>query len=173
MTIFELVRQEVTAEDVARLYGLRFGRNGRAVCPWHDDHHPDLRFYENGTCFCFACHAGGDAVALAAQILGLTPKEAAERIRSDYHLDQPISSRPDPTTKIKAKQRRDEDERFNTRWGYLCDVLHEADAELPRYDQETAWDNPRFVAVLKARSLADEQLNVMETCNGTERVYQQ
>ena len=48
MTVFELVRQEVTAEDVARLYGLKFGRNGRAVCPWHSDHHPDLRFYENG-----------------------------------------------------------------------------------------------------------------------------
>lgn len=31
MTIFELVRQEVTAEAVARLYGLQIGRNGRAA----------------------------------------------------------------------------------------------------------------------------------------------
>ena len=46
-------------------------------------------------------------------------------------------------------------------WGFLCDVVHEADAELPRYDRETAWDNPRFVAVLKARARADEQLNQM------------
>ena len=37
MTVFELVKQEVTAEDVARLYGLKFGRSGRATCPWHDD----------------------------------------------------------------------------------------------------------------------------------------
>ncbi|MBR3237223.1 MAG: hypothetical protein IKF99_02145 [Oscillospiraceae bacterium] len=163
MTIFELVRQEVTAENVARLYGLRFGRNGRAVCPWHDDHNPDLRFYGNGTCFCFACHAGGDAVALAAQILSLSPKEAAERLRADFHLDQPISNRPDPATTAEAKQRRDAHDRFNKQWGFLCDVLHEADAELPRYDKETAWDTPRFVAVLKARTLADERLNVMET----------
>lgn len=89
MTVFELVRQEVTAEAVARLYGLKFGRNVRAVCPWHSDHHPDLAFSLNGTAYCHACHAGGDAVALAAQILGLTPKEAAERLRSDFHLDQP------------------------------------------------------------------------------------
>ena len=102
MTIFELVRQEVTAEDVARLYDLKFGRNGRAICPWHSDHHPDLAFYPDGTAYCHACHRGGDAVALAAQILGLTPKEAAERLRSDFHLDQPINNRPDPATTAKA-----------------------------------------------------------------------
>ena len=167
MTVFELVRQEVTAEDVARLYGLKFGRNGRAVCPWHDDHHPDLRFYENGTCFCFACHAGGDAVALAAQILGLTPKEAAERLRSDFHLDQPISNRPDPTTTAKARERRDERDRFNKRWSFLCRAVHEADAELAGFDKDTAWDNPRFRAVLEARCRADELLNLLwETKHG-------
>ena len=73
--------------------------------------------------------------------------DAAERLRQDFHLDTPTSSRPDPTTKVKARQRRDENERFNKRWGFLCDVVHEADAELPRYDRETAWDNPRDTAI--------------------------
>lgn len=162
MTVFELVRQEVTAEDAARLYGLRFGRSGRAYCPWHDDgNHPALKFLDGGTCYCHSCHAHGDATAITAQMLGITPMEAAERIRADFHLDTPTSSRPNPTTKVKAKQRRDENERFNKKWGFLCDVVREADAELPRYDRETAWDNPRFVAVLKARTLADEQLHLM------------
>lgn len=162
MTVFELVRQEVTAEDAARLYGLRFGHSGRAFCPWHDDgKHPALKFLDSGTCYCHACHAHGDATAITAQMLGITQKEAAERLRADFHLGTPTTSRPDPTTRAKAKQRRDAREQFNKRWGFLCDVVHEADAELPSYDKETAWDTPRFVAVLKARALADEQLNLM------------
>ena len=165
MTVFELVRQEVTAEAAARLYGLKFGQNGRAVCPWHDDHRPDLRFYDDGTCYCFACHAGGDAIALTEQIFSLTPKAAAERLRQDFHLDQPISDRPDPTATAKAKQRRDERESERKRWGFLCDVVRQADAELRRFNPETAWDNPRFVAVLKAMARADEQLNIMWETN--------
>ena len=94
-------------------------------------------------------------------MLGLSPKVAAERLRQDFHLDAPTDNRPDPTARAKASQRRDENERFNKRWGFLCDVVHEADAELPRYDRETAWDNPRFVAVLRARAREEEQLNQM------------
>ena len=170
MTLFELVQQEVTAEAAAKLYGLRIDRSGRGYCAWHDDgKHAALKFYPDGTCYCFSCHAGGDATAITAQMLGITPKEAAERIRADFHLDTPTTSRPDPTTMAKAKQRRDAKERFNKRWGFLSDVIHEANAELPRYDPETAWDNPRFVAVLKACARADMQLNLMwETMkNGT------
>ena len=169
MTIFEQVRQSVTAEDAARLYGLDFGRNGRAICPWHDDHRPDLRFYDDGTCYCFACHAGGDAVALTAQVLGLSAKDAAERLLRDFRLAQPTTDRPDPAARQRARQRREQRERLDREWGFLCDVVREADAELPRYDRETAWDNPRFVAVLKARARAGERLNQMwETMrNGT------
>jgi hypothetical protein len=51
-------------------------------------------------------------------MLGVTAKDAAERLRQDFHLDTPTSRRPDPTTKVKAKQRRYENERFNKRWGF-------------------------------------------------------
>lgn len=58
--LFDAVRDGVTAEAAAHFYGLQFGRNGRAVCPWHDDHSPDLAFYDGGArCYCHACHGGG------------------------------------------------------------------------------------------------------------------
>ena len=162
VTVFELVRQEVTAEAAARLYGLRFDRGGRGFCPWHDDgKHPALKFLDDGNCYCHSCHASGDATAITAQMLGLTPKQAAERIRTDFHLDTPTSSRPDPTTKVKTQQRQEQRDVERRRWSFLCNVVHQADEELTRYSQETAWDNPRFVAVLRARARADEQLNIM------------
>lgn len=162
MTVFQLVRQEVTAEAAARLYGLKFDKSGRGFCPWHDDgKHAALQFFDDGGCFCHSCNQHGDATAITAQMLGVTAKDAAERLRQDFHLDTPTSSRPDPTTKVKAKQRREQRDVERRRWSFLCNVVHQADEELTRYSQETAWDNPRFVAVLRARARADEQLNIM------------
>ena len=158
MTLFDLIRREVAAEDAAKVYGLPFGRNGRARCPWHEDHNPDLKFYPDGTCYCFACHAGGDATALTAQIFGMGQLEAAERLREDFHLDQPIDDRPMPTA---ARQRRDQREQQRGKWIFLCDVVHEADALLTTFPAETAWNNPVFRAVLMARARADEQLDMM------------
>ena len=86
-TLFDAVRNAVTAEETARAYGLAFGRNGRALCPWHADTHPDLAFYDGGArCYCHACHAGGDSIALTAQLFGLSPLEAARKLNADFHL---------------------------------------------------------------------------------------
>lgn len=169
MNIFALIRQEVTAEDAARLYGLEFGRNGRARCPWHDDHNPDLKFLSSGLCYCHACHKSGDAVALTAQMLGVTPREAAERLRHDFHLDAPTTNRPDPTASAKVQQRRDERNKERRRWGFLCEVARQADAELRRFDRETAWDSPRFVSLLKAMALTNDALDNLWGTNGDER----
>ena len=160
MTGFELIKREVTARDAAKLYGLRFDRSGRGFCPFHDDgKHAALKFFDDGGFYCHACHVSGDATAIVAQMLGVDAKVAAEQIRRDFHLDQPTTSRPDPSTKARAKQRRDDREALNRLWDFLCSVIHEANKELPRYDPEAAWNNPRFVSVLEARTRADMMLN--------------
>lgn len=161
MTIFELIREEVSARQVAELYGLRFDKSGRGFCPWHDDgKHAALKFFDDGRgCYCHACHMHGDAVSLAAQMLGLSEMEAAERIRQDFHLDTPIDNRPDPLTKVKAQKRRDAKAEFNRRWGYLCDVVHEADAKLAQYTPDTI--DSEFDLLLGVRCKADQELNLM------------
>ena len=160
MTIFELIRQEVTAEDAGRLYGLRFDRSGRAFCPWHDDgHHAALQFFADGGCYCHSCHQHGDAVGLTAQILGLTPREAAERLRQDFHLDKPVTTRPDPSTTAKRKRQQEEREARRKRWGLLCDVCREADDRLRQFTPETI--TPEFDAILAARCKADTELNIL------------
>lgn len=81
--LFERIRERVTARDAAAMYGLEIGRSGRARCPWHDDKHPDLAFYDE-RCYCHACHEGGDAVALTAKLYGLTPLDAARKVNVDF-----------------------------------------------------------------------------------------
>ena len=51
MNVFEAVKQSVTTRQAAEHYGIRVGRNGMCVCPFHDDKNPsmkvDRRFYPN------------------------------------------------------------------------------------------------------------------------------
>lgn len=157
MTIFELIRAEIPAEAAARLYGLRFDRRGRAFCVWHDDgRHAALAFYGE-RCYCHSCHQGGDATALTAQLLGLSMKEAAERLRQDFHLDAPVSIRPDPVASAKAKAREDECAARGRRWNFLCEVVREADAKLATFTPATI--TPDFDRILAARVRANHELD--------------
>ena len=118
-----------------------------------------MQFFRDGRCYCHSCHEYGDATALTAQILGLSAVKAAQRIRADFHLDQPVDRRPDPSTKAKAKRRRDEKAARDKRWNYLCDVVREADERLAKYTPQTA--NAEFDVILAARCNADLELDLM------------
>lgn len=160
MTIFELVRQEVTAKQAAELYGLKIDRAGRGFCPWHDDgKHAALQFFDDGYCYCHSCHQYGDATALVAQMFGKTDKAAAEQIKRDFHLDQPVDNRPDPNTKLRRKEKQQRKALENHRWNKLCEAVQEADVRLAQYTPETA--DAEFDMILAIRCRADQELNLM------------
>ena len=160
MTIFELVKENVTARQAAERYGLRFDRTGRGFCPWHDDgRHAALQFFRDGCCYCHSCHQGGDATALVAQMLGVSEKEAAKQICSDWALKGPITARPELTTQIKAKAEKALKSAFAARWKHLCEVVREADEKLATFSPETA--GTEFEMILAARNRANEELDIM------------
>jgi len=160
MSIYDKIREHVSARDAAIAYGLTFGHGGRAVCPWHKDHHPDLNFYPNGTCYCFACHNGGDAVALVAQIYGLPMKEAAEKINADFHLGIEPEERIRQYGPSKLQLQREKEARDRKRWGELCDTVRECAAKLKQYPAEKAWDK-EFIMLMKVMTRASDELDVM------------
>ena len=162
MMLFDEIGKRVTARAAAEFYGLRISRGGRALCPWHDDHKPDLAFY-GPRCFCFSCHAGGDAVALTAQLHGLSMLNAAQKINTDFRLGLNLDAPTQPTGPTEAQRRQVQRELDLRRWGVLCEVVREADARLRMLDGEgdKAWKNPRFVTALEARSRAELALDNM------------
>ena len=93
--LFRRCREAVTAEDAARVYGLRIDRKGKAVCPFHDDHRPSMTFH-NGRFRCWACGASGNAIDLTAHLLGVDALSAVRRLDADFHLclplDRPLSA---------------------------------------------------------------------------------
>ena len=169
MTLFDAIRERVTARDAAEVYGLYFGRNRRARCPWHDDDNPDLTFYANGTCYCHACHNGGDAVALTAQIFGLSMIEAAKKVNADFHLGLDAEKPVSVIVRNQIEQRRQEREKAveakRREWSFLCDVKHEAErqadavvSKLKPNEFDKAWDDPKFCRALKYLSRVENDL---------------
>ena len=66
MNVFEAVKQSVTTRQAAERYGIRVGKNGMAVCPFHNDKNPsmkvDRRFH------CFGCQADGAVIDFVSRL---------------------------------------------------------------------------------------------------------
>ena len=84
MNLFETVRTNVKAIDVVSMAGLKPNRSKMICCPLHNDKHPSMKV--DRRYFCFGCGAKGDAVDFVANCYGLSLKEAAEKIISDFGL---------------------------------------------------------------------------------------
>ena len=84
MNLFETVRTNVKAIDVALMTGFQPNRSKMICCPFHNDKHPSMKV--DRRYFCFGCGVKGDAVDFVANYYGLSLKEAAEKIISDFGL---------------------------------------------------------------------------------------
>ena len=84
MRLFDAVREEATAYDVAVNYGLRPNRAKMICCPFHQDKHPSMKV--DRRYYCFGCGAHGDAIDFVANLYGIGMKEAAIKIATDFHI---------------------------------------------------------------------------------------
>ncbi len=84
MRLFDAVREEATAYDVAVNYGLKPNRAKMICCPFHQDKHPSMKVDKRY--YCFGCGAHGDAIDFVANLYGIGMKEAAIKIATDFHI---------------------------------------------------------------------------------------
>ena len=77
-------------EEVAEKLGIRVVRH-KALCPFHDDRHPSLRF--KGNRFkCFSCGESGDVIDLVQRYLNIGFKEAVEWMYNGQTQSSPGAS---------------------------------------------------------------------------------
>ena len=79
----EILKDTVSAQEAARLWGYNPGRNGTIICPFHGDRDASLHLWpgRRGWC-CFGCHAGGSVIDLVMHLEGVNFAEAV-RILDD------------------------------------------------------------------------------------------
>ena len=162
-TLFETIRQKVTARQAADLYGLPVNRYGKALCPWHNDKNPSLSFDKRtGRCKCFSCNAGGGAVDLAAALLHISPLEAAKRIDADFSLHCEDAQNKPPSPKGEISQTHYKREEESKQYSVLCDKQHILRNILAKYTPETSENSDEFWTALQELAKVQTELLMME-----------
>ena len=108
MTLFEQVKECVTARQAAEHYGIKVKGNGMACCPFHKDRHPSMK--ADKIYHCFACGVGGDAIDFTARLFGISQYEAAKKLVEDFGLDIKVGNRSKyertPRSRASLKQKQ-------------------------------------------------------------------
>ena len=150
-SVFEVVKQSVTAREAAEHYGIAVGRGGMACCPFHDDRHPsmkvDTRFH------CFGCGADGDVIDFTARLYDLPPREAAEKLAQDFGLSYDSKAPPRRSYVRQKSEAQVRKEKREHGWRVLTGYYHllrkwEADYS-PKTPDEAP--HPRFLEAIQKK----------------------
>ena len=150
-SVFEVVKQSVTAREAAELYGIAVGRGGMACCPFHDDRHPsmkvDTRFH------CFGCGADGDVIDFTARLYDLSPKEAAEKLALDFGLAYDSQAPPRRRYVRQKTEAQKLNEKREHGWRVLADYYHLLRKWETDYSPKTPDEDPhpRFVEAIQKK----------------------
>lgn len=101
MNLFQNVKYGANCREAAERYGVSINRQGKALCPFHNDRHPSL-YVADDHFYCFACGAHGDVIDFAANFFDLPLYEAAQRLAADFGVD---ANQP-PTKEVLEKRRQ-------------------------------------------------------------------
>lgn len=105
----EEIRKRVSFRDAAERYGVAFGANGAAVCPFHAEKTASFKV-KGGYGHCFGCGWNGDVIALVRELLGLNFPGAVAQLNADFALGLPIGRRETLRERREANRRKAERE---------------------------------------------------------------
>lgn len=97
----------ISITEVARRLGdslWRMGTLQKTCCPWHEDKHPSLTFYERtgeNHCHCFSCGQGGDVIAYVMQHEHWTFSEACQWLSAKFGISKLHKGSPIPQRKAR------------------------------------------------------------------------
>ena len=96
MSIFQSVKESVTARQAAEQYGLKVDRNGMVCCP-----------------FRFACGAKGDVITFTGKLFGMSPYEAAKKLITDFNLPIPLKEQMSVQNKFRDREGKKVQSRYH------------------------------------------------------------
>lgn len=162
MNVFSVVKDNVTAKQVAMRYGMKFNRSGLACCPFHKDKTPSMKIEKRY--YCFGCGETGDAIDFVAKYFGLAPKEAAMKIASDFGLNYDATNRAPPKRVIPQKSKEQIlDEEHKHCYRVLSDYYHLLREWKTKYAPKSMDEEPHpcFVEALQNISKVEYQMDTL------------
>ena len=162
------------AEQFAMIEGKRIGRRVKACCPLHNEKTPSCVFYENGTFYCFGCHAGGTSIDFTMAYFHESSVDAAKRIVSAFGLGEVGTF--DPDAGREARRFRDVTESVRRTASFThavtCAVIHWCTDQMDKLDpgDESPESEAILASLLKLKNDAEnltEAINALERANRT------
>ena len=174
-SIFDLART-VTALEVAEVYAgvkPKGGRRVKVCCPIHPEKTPSCVFYENGTFYCFGCHAGGSSIDFVMALYRMKHIEAAEKICHDFGLN--TAEPPDGKELERRRQLKDMREAAKRAASFTyatqCGVIHWCDDRLSELDPESDSEEQEALLelLLQLRTEAEQLTDAITALENTEK----
>ena len=162
---FKAVKQSVTTRQAAEHFGIRVGRNGMCVCPFHADKNPsmkvDRRFH------CFGCQADGDVIDFVSRLENVSPREAALMLAQDFFIPYEDKEPPSRSRPKRNPRKESPEQQFKRMERYCFRVLSDYHNLLRRWKRDYApktpeeeW-HPLFVEALQKQSHVEYLLDVL------------
>ena len=172
MNVFSVVKDNVTAKQVAMQYGMKINRNGLACCPFHSDKTASMKIDKRY--YCFGCGETGDAIDLVAKYFGLAPKEAAMKIASDFGLNYDATNRAPPKRVVPQKSKEQIlDEEHKHCYRVLSDYYHLLKEWKTKYAPKSMDEelHPCFVETLQNISKVEYQMDTLLKKDISDRAF--
>ena len=163
MNLFQNVKYGVNCREAAERYGVSVNRQGKALCPFHNDRHPSL-YAADDHYHCFACGEHGDVIDFAAKLFGLPLYEAAQRLAADFHL---TPDKPPSAAALHAKRIRTEAQQLRENERLCFSVLSDYARVLRSWKVQYAPQSPaeapdeRFVEACHKLDEAEYYLDIL------------
>ena len=171
MNLFQNVKYGVNCREAAERYGVSVNRQGKALCPFHNDRHPSL-YAADDHYHCFACGEHGDVIDFAAKLFGLPLYEAAQRLAADFHL---TPDKPPSAAALHAKRIRTEAQQLRENERLCFSVLSDYARVLRSWKVQCAPQSPaeapdeRFVEACHKLDEAEYYLDILCAGDSHER----
>ena len=102
---YQEVKGRAGMRQVAEFYGYPVDRQGRCLCPFHNDKHPSMKIYpDDRGYYCFSCGSGGDTITFVSRLYGLDNEGAARKLIEDFSL-------PIKTEGLSYREKRERDKK--------------------------------------------------------------
>lgn len=85
------IKKNLPMRDVCAHYHINVGRNGKAICPFHSDHHPSMQVYpHDGGFHCFVCGANGSVIDFIQRMENISFGDAIEIAAGMAGISEPV-----------------------------------------------------------------------------------
>lgn len=83
----EIVKQTLTAREVAEYYGIHVTDKGFCCCPFHVEKTPSMKLYRGqGGFYCFGCGKNGDIITFVQLLFNIDFKTALFKLCTDFNV---------------------------------------------------------------------------------------